>query len=160
LAIIIACNVALPMRKSRPLTAGALAELGADRLAALPLEPAEQDAALISRCVACPTTDRAGREEMMIDDAASRRLSMFAAPARRICRRVPSNRCVFGTVNAGRDGTRGQEPGTQAVRGSRAARDQLGVVNSALRSRKTGPTNTTTTQALILTRYRNRSRRL
>ena len=69
------------MRKSRPLTAGALAELGADQLAALPLEPAEQDAALISRCVACPTTDRAGREEMMIDDAASRRLSMFAAPA-------------------------------------------------------------------------------
>jgi len=64
LAIIISCNVALPMRKSRPLTAEALAELGADRLAALLLEPAEQDAALISRCVACPTTVmRIKREE-------------------------------------------------------------------------------------------------
>jgi hypothetical protein len=44
------------MRKSRSLAAAALAELGADRLAALLLDAADQEAALTSRDGACPTT--------------------------------------------------------------------------------------------------------
>src|SRR5271167_2547823 len=38
--------IRLPMRKSKPLTANALAELGGDRLAALLLDAAEHDAAV------------------------------------------------------------------------------------------------------------------
>jgi hypothetical protein len=46
LAIIIACTLDLPMRKSRALTAEVLTKRGADRLAALLLDAADHDAAL------------------------------------------------------------------------------------------------------------------